>query len=89
MRNSSGQNASTAIRWGEGGYPDRLSSDPTRTVTAGNTQSIWITVYAPAGRFRDLHRRAAAVKTDKGDFSVTVTAEGGERGDPLRQRIGF
>nr|WP_173023491.1 MULTISPECIES: InlB B-repeat-containing protein [unclassified Pseudoflavonifractor] len=75
MRNSSGQNASTAIRWGEGGYPDRLSSDPTRTVTAGNTQSIWITVYAPAGTVPGIYTGAAAVKTDKGDFSVTVTAE--------------
>ncbi|WP_163566548.1 DUF4091 domain-containing protein [Fodinicola feengrottensis] len=62
-------------RSGPGDFPDRLLNDHRISVPANTTQSVWVRVYVPATAAAGIYRGRVTVRTNRGDYSVPISAD--------------
>lgn len=73
--NTSGQAQGTTVKWGPGYYPDALSNNATKSVSANKTQPIWVTAYIPKTAAAGTYTGTATVNTNVGNFPVDIKVE--------------
>lgn len=73
--NSIHQDPKSLIRNGEGYYPDPLSNEKTISVSANETQSIWITVSTPYESAAGLYTGTITINTSIGAFNTLLNVK--------------
>ncbi|WP_405060050.1 discoidin domain-containing protein [Kribbella sp. NBC_01505] len=61
------------IRNAPGLFPDRLINDPSISVPANTTQSVWVRAYVPAEAAGGVYRGRVTLRTSAGDIVVPLT----------------
>jgi hypothetical protein len=60
------------LRKAPGDFPDPLSNEPSISVSAGTTQSIWVRAYIPKDVPGGLYKGTVMVETTKGEVRVPI-----------------